>query len=267
VEAKFVVDSAVRQIEPGVFEGTVNRDWWIVFGPNGGFVAALLMRAMTTAVGDDSRVPRSLTIHYTAAPKEGTVRIRTTVERAGRSMTTVSARMTQGDRLIAIAAAAFSAPREGAFEFDDIAAPDVPAPEDLETRDPRPELPPFARQWEVKPAIGPPPFSGADRALEGGWIRPLDDQPLDGALVAQLTDAWIPAVFTRLPAPNPIPTIDLTVHFRAALPLPGDWVLVRFESRLSRDGFVEEDGELWTRDGRLLAHSRQLALLQAPSHE
>jgi len=267
VEAKFVVDSAVREIEPGLYEGSVNRDWWIVFGPNGGFVAALLMRAMTAAVGDETRAPRSLTIHYPAAPREGIVQIRTLVERAGRSLTTVSCRMVQGERLIAIAAAAFSAPREPLFEFDDVPAPDVPPPEEVPTFDPRPDLPPFASQWETKPAIGAPPFTGAEHAVAGGWIRPLGEQPLDGALVAQLTDAWIPAVFARLDRPNPVPTIDLTVHFREALPLPGDWVLSRFDSRLSRGGFVEEDGLIWSRDGRLIAQSRQLALLQAPSHE
>jgi acyl-CoA thioesterase len=64
-----------------------------------------------------------------------------------------------------------------------------------------------------------------------------------------------------------VSTIDLTIHFRAKLPLPADWLLVRFESRLARDGFIEEDGELWTTDGRLIAHSRQLALLQAPSQD
>jgi hypothetical protein len=34
--------------------------------------------------------------------------------------------------------------------------------------------------------------------VTGGWIKPLDPQPIDAALVAQLTDAWIPAVFVRL---------------------------------------------------------------------
>ena len=51
------------------------------------------------------------------------------------------------------------------------------------------------------------------------------------------------------------------------LPLPADHVLVTFESRLSQGGFIEEDGWIWARDGQLIAHSRQLALLQAPSHD
>jgi acyl-CoA thioesterase len=56
------------------------------------------------------------------------------------------------------------------------------------------------------------------------------------------------------------PTIDLTVHFRAPVPVEGP-LLARFRSRFVRDGYFEEDGELWTRDGTLVAQSRQLALL------
>jgi acyl-CoA thioesterase len=67
----------------------------------------------------------------------------------------------------------------------------------------------------------------------------------------------------------PVPTIELTLHFRAALPLAGgtaeDFHLVRFQTTLIRDGFLEEDGAIWSRDGHLLAQSRQLALvLPAP---
>jgi acyl-CoA thioesterase len=266
VEAKFVRDTAVRPIEPGVYEGRVSRDWWIFLGPNGGFVAALLVRAMAATVADDTRTARSLTVHYTSAPAEGAVRIRTSVERAGRSLTTVSARMDQEGKLIAIAAGAFSADRRSTIEFDELPAPDVPPPESVEPIGRHPDLPPFSAQWDMRAAVGGPPFSGGE-ALTGGWIRPGDEQPLDAALVAQLTDAWFPAVFRRLERPNVVPTIDLTVHFRSRLPLPADWVLARFESRLARDGFVEEDGELWTRDGTLIAQSRQLAVLQAPSQE
>ena len=77
--------------------------------------------------------------------------------------------------------------------------------------------------------------------------------------------ASTPAILLRALAGG-VPTVDLTVHFRAPLPLPDSppdaWVLAVFRSRLARDGFVEEDGEIWSRDGTLIAQSRQLALLR-----
>jgi acyl-CoA thioesterase len=62
-----------------------------------------------------------------------------------------------------------------------------------------------------------------------------------------------------------VPTVDLTIHFRAGAPGDGvaddDWALVVFRSNVAAEGFVEEDGEVWSADGRLLAHSRQLSML------
>src|SRR3954452_2159516 len=101
--SKFERDTSVREIDAGIFEGHVNRDWWIVFGPNGGFLAAMLVKAMAAAVDDHTRTPGPLTIHYAPAPAEGRVRIGPAIERAGRWLTTVSARMEQGERLIALA--------------------------------------------------------------------------------------------------------------------------------------------------------------------
>jgi acyl-CoA thioesterase len=266
--SKFERDTSVKEVDAGVFEAHVNRDWWIVFGPNGGFLAAMFVKAMAAAVDDHGRMARSLTIHYTAAPTEGPVRITTAIERAGRSMTTVSARMQQGERLIALAIAGFSSARRPAIEFSDVAPPSIPQPEDVDVIQAQPDLPPFTRQWEIRPAIGVAPFNASSEAARtGGWIKPLDEHPIDAALVAQLTDAWLPAVFIRLAEPDAVPTIDLTIHFRADLPLPADFTLVTFETRVSAGGFIEEDGWIWARDGRLIAHSRQLALLQEPSQD
>ena len=59
----------------------------------------------------------------------------------------------------------------------------------------------------------------------------------------------------------PAPTVDLTVHFRAPEVVAAEPVLAAFRSRFAHGGFFEEDGEVWSADGVLLAQSRQLALL------
>ena len=59
-----------------------------------------------------------------------------------------------------------------------------------------------------------------------------------------------------------VPTFDLTIHFRAPLPAPGEWLLADYRSRFSAGGAWEEDGELWAPDGTLVAQSRQLAMIR-----
>ena len=55
------------------------------------------------------------------------------------------------------------------------------------------------------------------------------------------------------------PTLELTVHVRG-VPAPGP-LRCRFASRSIADGMFDESGELWDSTGRLVAHSRQLALV------
>lgn len=261
---RFDRDTGVRPLGEGVYEGPVDRAWFIAQGPNGGTLAATILRALTTTVDDPGRPPRSFVVHYTRPPAEGPITIRTTVERSGRSLATLSARVEQGDKLMALALAAFSRPWE-APEFSEIQMPDAPAPEELETRPDRAEMP-FTQHFDFRWALGIQQMGGGGKAETGAWMRLREPRTLDPILATQLADAWAPAIFTKVVPPGgAVPTIDLTVHFREPLPLEGaepeDWIFGVFATRKSRDGFIEEDGELWSRDGRLLVQSRQLAIL------
>src|SRR3954447_9589222 len=97
----------------------MDRGWWIVRGPNGGYVAAILVRAMEAELAAPERQLRSLTVHYLRVPPEGAVDIDVSIERAGRSLSTVSARMVDGDRLIAIAIGAFAGAYPSPLLYDE----------------------------------------------------------------------------------------------------------------------------------------------------
>ena len=57
------------------FAADVSPDWRAGRGPHGGYLAAMLLRALIETVADPLRAPRSLTIHYARAPQPGAVTI------------------------------------------------------------------------------------------------------------------------------------------------------------------------------------------------
>ena len=227
----------------------------VVVGPNGGYLAAILARALLAASDGAARPLRSLTVHYLRAPSAGPARVEVEVERQGRTVTFAGARLIQEERPCAHALAVLADGREG-LGLEHAPAPAVDPPEAIAEPDARVEPPRVVQQLRFRPALG----GGPERALTGGWMRLRREAPLDAPLLAALCDFWLPAVFTVTREPIAVPTLELTVHLRARLPLDSDWVLGSFSTRTARDGLLEEDGELWARDGTLLAQSRQLAL-------
>jgi acyl-CoA thioesterase len=121
-------------------------------------------------------------------------------------------------------------------------------------------VPAFMRNYDMRWALG----TAGEVPGSGGWLRTREPRAIDAPLIAAMTDAWAPAAFVALGRFVAAPTLDLTIHIRRPLPpagmTPEDHLLVRFTSRLSVAGVWEEDGELWTPDGELVAQSRQLAL-------
>ncbi|MEZ5122525.1 MAG: thioesterase family protein [Solirubrobacterales bacterium] len=257
---RFDRDTEPEPLSDGRLRVRFDPGWFVLRGPNGGYVAAVLARALRAEVGPE-RPLRSLTVHYLAAPAAGEADVAVRVERSGRTMTFASVRCEQDGRTVALALAALGGAFDASVAYHDVEMPDVPPPEQL--GEPRSWTqmggPTFAEHFEYVPA-GPAPFHAAAHARTGGWIRLREPRPLDEAALVALADAWWPAPYMVVERFFAAPTIDLTVHLRAPLPREHDYVLIDVRSDSSRDGYFEEDVRLFHRDGTLLAHGRQLAL-------
>jgi acyl-CoA thioesterase len=96
------------------------------------------------------------------------------------------------------------------------------------------------------------------RGEMAGWMRLDGEAQVDTLGLLVLADALPPAVFNAGDPVGWVPTIELTVQVRAA-PAAG-WLSSRFTTERITRGFLEEDGEVFDADGRLVVLSRQLAL-------
>lgn len=262
----FADASAVRPLADGRWETEIARGWDIAGNANGGYLLAVATRAMVDAA--ERPDPVTITAHYLAPGKPGPATVSTQVVRSGRRFATVTASLDDPERRLL----------QVLGTFGDLS--DTQGPEQVSGGPP--ELPPLEECVAVHATDGfPPPFMARvelhlhpeDAPFAGGtssttprmrgWFRLADGEPLDtlGLLVA--VDAFPPTIFnTDLPVAW-TPTVELTAHIRSR-PAPG-WLRCVFTTRFITSGFLEEDGEVWDETGRLVAESRQLALVPRPS--
>jgi acyl-CoA thioesterase len=256
----FAADTAVVRVGPGCFTAELRERWSSLVGIHGGYTAAIVVRAMTAAIDDPSRALRSFAAQFAAVPEPGSVEIEVSVERAGRSMTTTSARLLQEGRVLQVAHAVSSAPRPG-LSYDE----HVP-PRDGEPGDTPQFVPPGGvghfRNADVRLDPDVVPFGGGDEAWMAGWLRPLDGEPIDAAWVVAMCDVLPPAVFSRTTGAVKAATIEYVVHLATGEPsLPaGEHVYLSCRSPLSSEGFAVEDATMWAPDGHVLAVARQTRL-------
>jgi acyl-coenzyme A thioesterase PaaI-like protein len=269
----FAADTAVRVASDGRYDTEIRPGWDIGGNANGGYLLTIAARAMAEAGGRPD--PVSVTAHYLAPGTPGPVTVEAGVLRAGRRFATTSAVVRGAERpLLAVLGS-----------FTDHTAPGgaTDRPEPVERVDATPPyLPPPSRCVAVAPTdTFPPPFMGrvdlrlhpddagfaagapSGRPLVRGWFRLRDGEPVDTIALLLAADAFPPTIFNaRLPVAW-TPTLELTAHVRAS-PAPG-WLRCSFRTRFVTGGYLEEDGEVWDERGRLVAQSRQLALLPRPA--
>lgn len=244
------------------WRGVADARWNVGPVPNGGYLMSLVVSAARRAAAHAD--PLAVTAYYAARTEPGPVEIDVEPLQPGRRHSTVLARLVQGDRTrIAVSATFFDAgaatgptmlseppaeipPPEACVPASGPLAPALLAQFDL-------RLTPETAAWAVGQPSGVPEIAG--------WARFADGRPADTHSLCVFADVFPPTTFNILPIAW-VPTLELTVHVRARP--RGEWLRCRFRTRFVTGGYLEEDGELWDEDGRLVAQSRQLALASGP---
>jgi len=259
---RFEVETAVEPAGPGRWRGRLDPHWNIGDNPNGGYAAALVQQALIAEAAHPD--PVSITIHFLRpALADADATVETELVRAGRTVTSATGRLVQDgvERLRTLALFSNLAEAEGPDHEvslpTDIAPPSQCRPR--QTLEQGVELPIASRlEVRVDPRFAEPGVAGV--AEMRGWIRMVDGRPPDSAVLALFADAFPPSLFPLLGRVGWVPTLEMTVHVRRR-PAPG-WIRARFTTQSMVDGYLVEDGQLWDATGRLVADSRQLALLR-----
>lgn len=268
----FDTDTAVTALGNGRYAVTVT-DRWGLLGPgggfaNGGYALALCLRAAQGEAAHPDPVAVSAT--YLSRVRFGPAEVLVEPIRSGRRLSAVGARLVQAgtERVRVVASFADLGGSSGRTEIRNT-APDLPPPEACLGIASRAEVPGFtlADRLEYRYAQLPGWRTGAPAGTltDEFWMRFTPDpeageRHADPLALAALVDMAAPPVIDL--GESGSTTIELSVHVRG-LPAPG-WLACRASTRHVIDGFHDEDFEIWDSRGRLVAQSRQLALL--PSH-
>lgn len=263
---EFDQDTQLTPQGEGEWSTVISDRWNITTIPNGGFVFALILGAVTqTSAHPD---PLSATAHFLGKTEPGPARIVVQVLKEGRSLSTVEFGLFQQERLLVKGLVTLGnlSHQLGPTRLEQ-QRPDLGPPSKLITRRPNLRLFPMSGQFDYQiPAdkaegiLGEP----TGQAQISAKLRFADGREPDLNSLALFADALPPAVF-QLGYRGWTPTIELTIHFRAH-PVPG-WIWSEISTSFLEKGLLEEDGRLWDEVGQLVALSRQLAIIPSdPQH-
>jgi hypothetical protein len=232
---------------------------WVIGGkPNGGYLLAALARAACDAV--DKPHPLAVSGHYLRAPDAGPASVHVEVLRRGRRVSTARATLFQSGRSCIETLVSAGRLSDDPVDYSAAPPPQLPDPDDCasgERPDFRVELMDHV-DLRLDPATVPFDQPHGDPELRG-WIRLTDGEAPSVWSLLLAVDAMPPTVF-NLGRYGWAPTVELTVLIRG-LPAPG-WLRVQATTRqVGADGWFDEEATAWDSLGRIVAQSRQLALV------
>ncbi|MBE7187070.1 thioesterase family protein [Jatrophihabitans endophyticus] len=258
----FAEATALTPAGPGVFDAVADPEWTIGDKPNGGYLLALLGRATVEATAHPHVLAASA--HYLRAPDPGPVRIEVEVLRAGRGVSQLRARLTQGGQGCVEALFTNGRLDADAVPYWDAGMPGPGAPDDsggfrVPGTSPVGFRVPIMDQVEARLDRDTAGFRRGEPSGRGelrGTLSLGDGVDFDPVSLLYAVDAYPPATF-EVELTGWVPTLELTAYVRA-LPAPGPVRVVQ-RARLIDDRRVDEECLVWDSRGRLVAQCTQLA--------
>ena len=257
----FVEQTALEPTGAGRFRAVLSQDW-MLWGPAGGYVSAIALRA----AGEATHLPRpaSFACQYLSFARFAPVELEVTSLREGKRTHALRVDMTQEGRAV-LTAQVWAVDEGHAMVHDRVSAPDVPDPDDLPNMEAlAPDRPGHAywKNFERRPVH----FDGRNTHTPGepeieAWYRfrpcaRAADPFVDGARALILIDTFTwPTIYGIHPGdPSPwiAPNLDLYVRFHRDT-TSHEWLYECGRADLAEDGLIAASGSVWSRNRQLLA--------------
>lgn len=254
----FVAATELERLGDGRF-GVRLRGDWALWGPAGGYLCALVLRA----AGASTAFPRpvSLSVQYLSVGRFEDAELRVETLRAGRRSEALRVDLVQGDRLLLTANLWVAGEGGDGLRHDHVPRLAVPSPAQLRTwEELNPDAPahPFLSRMEQWPVEDTAPGDPEIRSIFRFRPRTRAKEAFaDAARVTLLLDtfSWLavyPAHADGSAAEWIAPNLDF--HFRFHRPtMPHEHLVLRSRADLAEGGLIASGGEVRDLSGRLLA--------------
>lgn len=257
----FDEDLSLEAVRPSVYQGRVTGNWGIHGIPNGGYLMALLARAMM--LRSEKKMPVVVTATYYHRCRIGEARIAAENIACSRRFDRWHAVLSQEGRERVRAMGTFAGePSTGAARRYEKPEPAVAALDDCVKL---PVLPDFTLMERVDIRLDPACagwLAGrpGERSEMKGWVRFREERPFDALAVLLMADCFPPPIFASHGPQAWVPTIEFSVNVRNVPSTP--WLKCAFRTCFVTGDILEADGEVWDGGGQLVAVSRQIAQLR-----
>jgi acyl-CoA thioesterase-2 len=257
------IDTAVEGSD-GRYTARLSRDWEI-WGPNGGYIGAIALRA----AGAYARFDRPVTLvgHFLGvAGFETPVDLEVTTLRDAKRAQSVRVSMTQAGQPV-FDAMVWSGGEVTGLEHDATAMPKVPEPEGLRSAADRMAeagIEPHFKFWDnfdQRPVSWIDNWENREPAdpVAGDWYSfvprsTFSDPWLDAcrSLILLDTLGWPAATRLHTHPAFIAPSIDLSVAFHRSQP-DEPWLFAQASAPSASGGLIACESRVWARDGTLLA--------------